>query len=50
MAFMEEVPPQFFFPTVNDAVICSKWKVVGANKSVRSLKTVQESQEDDDGQ
>ena len=27
--FTEEMSTEFFFPTVNDAVVCSKWKIVG---------------------
>jgi hypothetical protein len=29
MKFTDDVSAEFFFPTVNDAVVCSKWKIVG---------------------
>jgi hypothetical protein len=47
MSFYEDVPKQCFFPTVNDAVACVKWRVVGSSHKEK-LVSVQEHEEDDE--
>ena len=47
MSFYEDVPKQCFFPTVNDAAACVKWRVIGVRSKSEKLKSVQEHDEED---